>query len=154
MIRRLLSRLKVWDSSTKTDQSLDNKIEGGVAALNRRISQLEVTVDSARAESADEVLQSIAQGVCYGALQSHLLESGQNVSNADLTKAVDLVVNSLSNIGCSLIGIPGQLVPFDPSLHSNSQRRITFGEEVRISVPGLVSPSNTVIRKAIVLRLS
>jgi len=154
VIRRVLSRLKVWDSSTKTDKALNNNVESGVAALNRRILHLEATVDSARAESVDEVLQSIAQGVCYGALQCSLLESGQNVSNADLTKAVDLVVTSLSNIGCSLIGSPGQSVPFDPSLHSNSQRTITSGEEVRISVSGLVSPSSTVIRKAIVLRLS
>lgn len=154
MIRRVLSRLKVWDSSTKTDKALNNNIESGVAALNRRILQLGATVDSARAESVDEVLQSIAQGVCYGALQCSLLESGQNVSNADLAKAVDMVVYALSSIGCSLIGSPGQSVQFEPSLHSSLQPSLISGEDIRISVPGLTSPSGTVIRKAVVSRLS
>lgn len=145
MIRRLFTSFK---------QSLDNTIEPDVAALYQQISQLGATVDSARAESVDEVLQSIAQGVCYGALQCSLLESGQNVSNADLAKALDMVVYALSSIGCSLIGSPGQSVQFEPSLHSNLQPSLISGEDIRISVPGLTSPSGTVIRKAVVSRLS
>lgn len=145
MIRRLFTSFR---------QSLDNTIEPDVAALYQQISQLGATADSARAESADEVVQCIAQGVCYGALQSHLLKSGQNVANADLAKAIDLVVTSLIKIGCSLIGSPGQSVQFEPSLHSNLQPSLISGEDIRISVPGLTSPSGTVIRKAVVSRLS
>lgn len=148
------SRRIVREPEKSADLASNDALKQELETCRRKAEALEDKLRTARVESVDELLDSISQGVCYGSLQVRLLASGQDVLLKDIAKSIDILIESLINKGARIIGAPGDIVEFDSNVHAGSAGPQTEGNRVRIAVPGLLSPSGTVIRKAVTTRLA
>lgn len=141
---------KVEDASARsTVVELQHELE----LARQKHASLEEKLKSVHQETVDDLLRSISQGACYGLLQVQLVASGRDVLTGDLTRSIEIIVQSLSDAGVRFIGTPGEIVEFDSELHAGLPAPLAGHNKVRIAVPGLISPSGTVARKAVIAKL-
>jgi hypothetical protein len=146
-------KLKLGDVSHDSSQEITS-LRFTIESLKSEITRLKNLGDDLAAtetqQQAEQIITELSQSVVYAVTQISIIDSGSEVSAADLAATARMNIDSVKRAGAEIVGIPTQVAPFDPELHESSLQNLPSGTLVEIKIPGLKAPSGRIVRKAIV----
>lgn len=108
-------------------------------------------VETASKARARTLVKALAPAVVQLELQRALAASGVDVASRDVLRVAERFTATLVAAGLELIGLPGEVVAYDPLKHAplDATSRPAAGARVRIRIPGANFEGTVVVPAAV-----